>query len=328
MNKMRVSVIIPTRNRCELLKVMLESVKNQNFSDDDYEIIVVDNASTDNTKDVVEECNHNGGKTVLYVREEHAGLHNARHTGARIAKGGVLVFCDDDIVASKGWLEAVSQSFSDKDVALVGGKILPLYQGKPPPWLESLWMRTRHGRALGYLSLLDLGDEPKEIPPTCVYGCNFSIRKDVLYECGGFHPDSMPDDLIRFRGDGETALARAVRQKGYKVLYHPAALVYHRVTQDRMVPEYFYKRAFAQGISDSYTDIRKGEANKPCRNITRHLGPISWFVRWRFKVGLRFVYSLRKNYLKGYVFHHAEVARDPDLLTWVQKPSYFEGSIE
>jgi len=94
-------------------------------------------------------------------------------------------------------------------------------------------------RILIYLSILDLGDTIKTINPYHVFGCNFSIRKKILLEAGGFHPDAMPQELIRFRGDGESHVSRYILVHGYKTLYHPKASVYHLVTHNRMTEDYF-----------------------------------------------------------------------------------------
>jgi hypothetical protein len=153
-------------------------------------------------------------------------------------------------------LEAISKTFEDPNVVLVGGKNLPDYETEPPIWTETLWNYTPWGKSLGYYSVLDFGDEIKEISPNYVWGCNFSIRKNILMDFGGFHPDSMPRNLIRYRGDGESAVSRLIEAKKLKTIYHPDASVYHWVSSKRMTKDYLYHRAFLQGISDSFLKIR------------------------------------------------------------------------
>lgn len=251
------SVIIPTLNRAIYLKRSLISIIDQTFPNDCYEIIVVDNGSTDDTKEVVDEINRQNAGRIRYVYEPSPGLHNSRHRGAKEANGDILLYGDDDIIASPEWVEEISKSFEDPDVGIAGGKILPEWEEDPPQWVIDFWSHGDVGRHLGYLSLIDLGEEKKVIPPGYTYGCNFAIRKKVLFECGGFHPDGMPQELIRYRGDGETALTAKVSNFGYKIMYDPKASVKHMVPKNRISEDYFCTRAFNQGISDSFTEIRK-----------------------------------------------------------------------
>jgi hypothetical protein len=121
-----------------------------------------------------------------------------------------------------------------------------------------MWMNLNQcGHALGYLSVLDFGDKIIEIDPGYVWGCNYSIRKNILLKAKGFHPDGFPQEMIKYRGDGETYVSDYIRQNNYKTIYNPKASVYHFVPKSRMTIDYFCKRAFNQGISDSYTEIRK-----------------------------------------------------------------------
>ena len=333
---MILSVIIPTRNRASFLDGALNSLCNQSCSSDLFEVIVIDNGSTDATFQI---CKKYKSKILNYrfFLKPNPGLHIGRHLGARKAKGEILVYIDDDIVADKGWLQAIANAFKDDSVALAGGKILPKWEGDIPDWLKYFERYNEHGWWLGYLSLLDFGNEVKEIPPHFVFGCNFSIRKNVLFDCGGFHPDAMPQELIRFRGDGETGLSIKISQKKFKTLYVPSALVYHRVPKDRLTVDYFCRRAFNQGVSDSYTTIRRNGAVK----IPHKKNPA-----WEWKTPLRYCKrailrlqqlavqkkdpyrkvkdQVQSAYKAGYSFHQKEVRNDPELLNWVLKEDYWD----
>ena len=255
---MILSVIIPTRNRVSLLKNALFSITKQTFPSDQFEVIVVDNGSTDETAEICEEYKSKlPGFQRIY--DECPGLHVGRHLGLKHARGEILVYADDDIEAFPTWLEGIAEAFEDKDVALVGGKNLPKFETEPPDWLMKMWLQAHpEGKVLGSLSILDLGDSIKDINPSYVFGCNFSIRKSILLETDGFHPDAMPQELIKYRGDGESYVSRYVLEKGYKTLYHPKVSVYHLVSKERMTSKYFYHRSYIQGISDSFARMRKG----------------------------------------------------------------------
>jgi hypothetical protein len=234
------------------------------------------------------------------------------------AKADTLVYADDDIEAFPTWLEGIAEAFCDKQVVLVGGKNLPKFESEPPVWIRRMWEKDHQGgRMLPYLSILDLGDELKVVSPYYVFGCNFSIRKSVLLEAGGFHPDAMPPDLIRYRGDGETHVARHITEHDYKAVYHPKASVHHLVPADRLNESYFFKRAFNQGISDSYADLRskksKSHWKKHCFNFTRLLLLSFGNIRQA---------RIQACYYKGYCYHQDEVQNDPALYGWVMRETY------
>src|SRR5262245_10650210 len=151
-----VSIIIPTYNRADSLALTLGSLTTQKFSYTDYEILVVDNASTDSTKLVTESMMRaNLHQQIRYFYEPVPGLLSGRHRGATEAHGTLLVFVDDDIDADPRWLQAIVATFADPSVQLVGGRNLPRYAITPPAWLDSFWDTTPYGgRACGYLSLL------------------------------------------------------------------------------------------------------------------------------------------------------------------------------
>jgi glycosyltransferase involved in cell wall biosynthesis len=238
---MQVSIIIPTLNHAKYLKNALTSVQSQSFPKDAYEVIVVDNNSTDETPEIVAELNTTGEKEVIYVKEPNIGLHNARHAGAKVAQGEILAYTDDDAICYPNWLSELIRAYSNPEVGCAGGKILPKWEVEPPKWVE---------RYQDYLSLLDWGDEIKELKTVDIYGCNFSIRKSVLFEVGGFNPEAFGDIWL---GDGETGLLRKVLNADYKIVYTPKAIVWHVIPESRLTIEYMKRRFANQGAADSYT---------------------------------------------------------------------------
>jgi glucosyl-dolichyl phosphate glucuronosyltransferase len=311
-----ISVIIPTHNRAQLLKKTLWSITKQTLPDDGFEVLVIDNGSTDDTFHIVTEY-YSLLKNLKYFYEPTPGLHSGRHRGLKESLGEILTFADDDIDAFPTWLESIHTSFLNKKIALVGGKNIPQYESHPPGWLEELWVFVKEGKYMPDLSLLDFGEEVKEVNPYFIFGCNFSIRKDVLIQIKGFHPDGMPQTLIRFRGDGETYVAEQVKKLGYSSLYHPKASIYHLVPSSRMSVEYLERRAFNEGISGSYREARREFLEKKkIRLITK----IKRWIIIFFLVGLK--RKLKHSYRKGYLFHQKELKRDKHLMEWVLKDSY------
>lgn len=345
---MKLSVIIPTRNRAALLEKALKSILAQTLSQEYFEVIVVDNGSTDNTPDIVNSFKSRL-KNICYVLECQPGLHVGRHKGLSEAETDILVYADDDIEAFPTWLEAIQDCFDDVEVVMAGGKCMPKFETKPPGWLNNMWLPNASGEHfLGYLSIIDLGNETKTVNPDQIFGCNFAVRRSVLLEAGGFHPDSMPQDLIRFRGDGETSVSKYIQIKDYKALYNPRASVYHWVPASRMTIEYFFRRAYSQGVSDSYAAIRYANAINPVKTAVIHnfylqlfqkylsgiMGVASLIIRCSSLYATGKVYlaceeaalrrGLAASYQAGYTYHQDQVRESPELLAWVLRPEYYD----
>jgi len=141
-------------------------------------------------------------------------------------------------------------------VGCVGGTILPRFETKEPAW-------AKYPNFLYVLSILDRGDEIVKVNDAQIYGCNYSIRKTVLYDAGGFHPDSTPPSLMRYLGDGGVGLTNKAIERDYDVVYTPYAVVTHVIPQEKVTRDYFKRRAFIQGVCDSYIEIRKNGSVAP-----------------------------------------------------------------
>lgn len=328
-----VSIIVPTRNRADLLQMALQSLQSQTLLVDSFEVIVVDNGSIDNTREICASF-ENRIPQLRYFYEETPGLHVGRNLGMEMAKSEILVFVDDDIIAEQGWLQAIVNTFNDPNVQLVGGPSLPLYDEAPPEWMEAFWTRTPDGKSsCGSLSLLEYGDKECEIDPTLIWGLNYSIRKKTLIDLGGFHPDSFPWELRRFRGDGETAPSVEAKRRGLKAIYQPGACVHHIIPANRMTVEYFERRAFLQGISYSFIRLRQPHDSK---SLDNERNEIDWLLPIRMlKKGLKKTFAattydiyrdkktrIGQSHEAGRSFHQREVQCDPVLLEWVLRKNY------
>jgi glycosyltransferase involved in cell wall biosynthesis len=320
-----VSVVLPTRNRAALLTRTLESLVHQTLPAERFEIIVVDNGSTDGTAGVVESAARRLPQ-LRYLRTEQPGLHVARHAGLRAASSEVLLFGDDDIRAAATWVEAIVDCFSDRRVGVAGGRCLPDFETSPPAWIDSLWTAMDGGKVLGAYSLVDLGDSRREVAHTLLYGCNYAVRRSLALEFGGFHPDSLPESLWRLRGDGETGLSRKIVGSGHKAMYEPAATVHHFVSRERMSPGYLERRAFAQGISDSYAVLRYGGPM-----ASRYLSALRAraLAAWRAsrladEEARRVLHAQARGYWEGLRFHRRQLRQDPSLHAWVTQTTYLD----
>src|SRR5579863_433252 len=182
---MNTTVILCTYNRCASLKTALDSVVSQVLPQSvEWELLVVDNNSTDATREVIQDYVSRHPGLVRYVFEGRQGKSNALNRGIHEAKGDILAFVDDDVVAEPDWLQNLIAPLRDAEFAGVGGRIVAPVDFAPPRWLA---LEGPHSLA-GVLALYDKGREGAELkePP---FGTNMAFRKDVFGKLGLFHPD-------------------------------------------------------------------------------------------------------------------------------------------
>lgn len=323
---MTFSIIIPTRNRDASLERTLWSLAQVDLRPDAVEILVVDNGSVDNTRAAFDSIRLKfPGLQWKYFYEPMPGLLSGRHRGALESRGEICVFLDDDVRPDRNWLIALDECFLDPQVALAGGPSRPLFESPPPDWLEDFFFTDQYGRDCGHLSLFDGGSHIKEINPGYIWGLNFAIRRNALFDLGGFHPDCVPKPLQRFQGDGETGLSLKVARAGLKALYHPRAAVQHEIPASRMTVEYFEQRSYYYGVCASYTRTRAGRSWKdPLRRIKRFVVEAVRGTETRHSTLNEAQLRTEKAYKAGYAFHQQEVRRDPKLLAWVLRKDYWD----
>jgi glycosyltransferase involved in cell wall biosynthesis len=338
---MFVSIVIPTCKRESALQRTLVSLGQELNSAGGYEILVVSNGTLDSSPDVVRTVRDWFSRlNVRHVHEEVPGLLAGRHRGIEETEGEIVTFIDDDVEVSSTWLESIRGAFRDSSVDLVGGPSFPLFFGHPPAWLDSFFSRNSDGRwVCWHLSLLDWGKKECDVDARYVLGLNFSIRRDSLMRLGGFHPDCLPQELQKYQGDGETGLSVKLMEGGGKTRYLPGAKVWHQVSPERMTPEYFQKRAFYQGVCDSYSAIRKSSVapivKEPSPPVLKRLRTIAnsakgWAKRQiegatkKGKPDTDVGLLVAEAHHAGFDFHQRQVNETPGLLEWVVRPNYFD----
>ena len=240
----RLSIVICTHNRAHLLPRCLEALQKQRgVPPDDLDVIVVDNRSTDATKEVVA-AYRSTNVPVRYVFEPHLGLSVARNTGLAAAQSPFVAYVDDDAFAEPQWAEAVLTAFDSHDsgLAVVAGRVYPEWEIAPPvqmtPYLEALY--TVHDR----------GEEPRLMKSSEYFvGANMAFRRTVLQELGGFEArlGRIGSSLL---SNEETHLRDRLAALGYQCAYAPRAVVHHHIGKDRLTLAYIRKRLLAQGESD------------------------------------------------------------------------------
>ncbi len=229
----------------------IDSLLRQKFSAG-YEIIVVDNASSDRTRDIVYERLPN--PRLRYIYEPVLGLSTARNTGAALAQGEILAYLDDDAIASDGWLHALWDTYQHhSDVAIAGGRITLIWpeESQPPPWIS-----PELSGCLGFYNLgntLTFIDHPGQTPR----GLNYSMRRSFWEAAGGF--DSQLGRIgTRLLSNEELHMTEQALQAGWRVAYVPEALVDHHVAPERLHKAWFLTRSWWQGISEYYREVLAG----------------------------------------------------------------------
>lgn len=199
------------------------------------------------------------------IAEPVPGLLAGRHRGMREARGTYLSFIDDDVLLGTEWVEAVREVCETGLLAdrIAGGSVVPDFRGNPPSWLYRFRVEVAEADyVLSELSLVEIGsDQISEVSPLLVFGLNFTISQQTLEDLGGFHPDLTPPDLLRFRGDGETAIANKLMQNSRSAIFHPGLQVRHIIGTDRLNLGYFCKIWVRQGISDQFADLKGAHAH-------------------------------------------------------------------
>lgn len=241
---MKISVVVPTHNRAHFAAHTIKSLVRQTLAA--TEIIVVDNASTDDTAAVI------GGlkgavKRLRYITEPRLGVSHARNRGAAEATGDLVAFIDDDAVASPLWLEAlVDAALSRPDAAAVAGPIALRWTLPAPAWVRGLE---------GWYGQFDLGEARCIIePPAYPFASNLALRREALLSIGGFPAELGPRGRLRIANE-EDGLFRRVAERGWPVVFEPAALVHHWVHAERLSRRYLLGRGVTQGKSDVLVDL-------------------------------------------------------------------------
>jgi glucosyl-dolichyl phosphate glucuronosyltransferase len=221
-----ISVVITTYNRCAILPAAIDSILRQDPAELNYEIVVVDNNSTDDTSKVVQSFIARGHENLRYVFEPKQGPSHGRNAGIANAKGKIIAFTDDDVTPEENWLRNIKKAFdSHSDVGCVGGKILPKWSSAPPRWLT--------GDHWGPLAIADYGNQiilSSSKTPICWSTSNLSFRSMVFEKIGGFSSDFM-------RCQDRELMWRFLRDGG-KVIYVPDVVVTTVVPSERLTKTY------------------------------------------------------------------------------------------
>ena len=240
---MKISVIICTYNRAASLHRALTSLSAMSVPKDiAWEILVVDNNSTDDTKDQTSRFAQSTDINVRYVFEGRQGLNHARNAGIKAAKGELLIFIDDDVEVTDNWLAQMKDAFDRYPVVGVGGKVILKETLEKPAW----WVAEYDG-ALGKF---DAGDSIILSDDTYTsiigIGANLGFKKSAFDKHGLFRPD-LDRRKNKLSMGGDVEFARRIKNRGELTMYYPAAVVYHCPVTDRLTKSYLRRWYFRIG---------------------------------------------------------------------------------
>jgi len=254
--RLRLSAIIPTHDRPEMLYRCLETLRTQGIDPARLEVVVVDDGSASDIQAIVNAAA--GGPFPMHCeRQQLTGLNAARNRGASVASGDILAFLDDDTLVSEGWATALLSAFEEHPCAGVGGRVDLQLRAPAPEWL---------GDRRDYLAEYNLGAESRWIEgdpwadgdPVPV-GANCAVRRSDFDRMGGFYVglDRIAGSLV---SNGDTEFFRRLRASGGKLWYEAEARVVHCIPAGRLTIRYFTRRHYAQGMSDQLLLALEGEA--------------------------------------------------------------------
>ena len=217
------------------------SLVRQTLDKEKYEVLIINNNSSDKTQVVAEEFALRN-KNFRVLKQDKQGLSHARNLGWRESKGDIIIFLDDDAVACKNWVETYMHIFAKHDPGCAGGKIEIEWESKRPKWLSDGMLK--------FLGYLDLSDAPEFLTKPSLYGGNFAIRKATLQDLDGFNTE-LGRGKSDLAGNEEIELQKRIITIGKSIYYSPSSIIYHYAPLSRMKFYWFLKRSFWQGVSDA-----------------------------------------------------------------------------
>lgn len=241
---MRLDVIIPSYNRASLLPSALNSLLAATVPPGlDVSITVIDNNSTDNTREVVESFQKRFGDRVQYCFEKQQGRSAALNAGIKSTTGDLIGVIDDDEEVDQNWFTVAFAALRSGDLDFIGGPYVPRWSVQPPEWLPATY-----GAVIG---LVDGGD--KEVPfdenySGILMGGNAVFTRSILAKVGPYSTWLGRTDKGLLSGEDEELYGRLLAS-GAKGRYLPQLVIYHHVPSDRLTKKYYRSWCFWRGVS-------------------------------------------------------------------------------
>ncbi len=244
-----VTVLICTYNRAEnLAETLMALATMRPGAGYRTQVVVVDNNSTDATREVIQRAAAASPFPVSYLFEARQGKSFALNTGLEAATGDIIALTDDDVVPEPDWLDRIVAAFRTNDITFTFGKVLPRWTTQPPPEL----LMPRSHEIWGPLAIVDYGDEPMLYPSgnpgeRLPVGANLAFRRDVLVEIGGWRTDLGKVNNTLISGEDHEIFFKLQAAGLYSGLYDPANRVRHLVPASRLTRRYFRRWFYWHG---------------------------------------------------------------------------------
>lgn len=242
----KLSIIISTHNRAELLNHCLDSLIHQSATSYDYQIIVVNNACTDHTDEVVARYQSTHTHPAIHLtHHNHLGLSYARNHGSSQATGQYLAFIDDDATADTNWVKNIIH-YSQSQPAIFGGPILPNFTSPKPPWFRDSYETRTHG------------NKPKKLNKhQFLSGSNLIINRELFIQLNKFNPQLGVTGPVRTVGEETDLQTRARKIYQVSIQYFPDLLIHHLVPTHKMTLKYRFTSTILAGYSGKPTNRLK-----------------------------------------------------------------------
>jgi glycosyltransferase involved in cell wall biosynthesis len=254
---MKYSVVIATYNRATDLRETLESLSGL-CPDGAWEVIVVDNNSTDGTRHVVQAARDTFPAPLRYLAEPEQGRSPALNAGIRLAQGDIIVTTDDDVRVKSDWLDRAGAGLERHACDYVGGRVLPFWGGPRPAWLDD-----DGGQQWAVIALLDYGSEPVGFGARVPLGVNMAFRRDAFARAGLLDPNTGRKAGTLLGQEVREWCIRA-RSAGLTGMYVPDMIVRHVIPESRLRKQYFRRWFYWRGISRAMLYARFGlDMEKP-----------------------------------------------------------------
>lgn len=251
MHAVDVSVVIATFNRAHDLRETLHSLSLLR-SARTWEVIVVDNNSTDETRRVVEEAARRYPVPLRYAFETRQGRSPALNAGIALSRAEVIVTTDDDVRVEPDWLDRTVEALTRLDCDYVGGRVLPIWEAPRPEWLPN-----HGGKHWAVVALLDYGDRPIEFGARVPLGVNMGFRRSAFERAGLLDPDTGRKAGTLLGQEVREWCIRA-RAAGLRGFYVPEMVVRHVIPAARLRKRYFRRWFYWRGISRARLYERSG----------------------------------------------------------------------
>jgi glycosyltransferase involved in cell wall biosynthesis len=291
----RFSVVIATHNRAGELRETLDSLAALD-AEGGWELVVVDNNSTDDTADVIRDYARRAGHPVRYVHEPVQGRSAALNAGIRASAGDIIVTTDDDVRVERDWLAQAAAGLERLQCDYIGGRVLPLWGGPRPAWLSD-----RGGPHWAVIALLDYGSTPIELTTRMPLGVNMAFRRHVFDVAGGWD--------VRIGRKAGTLLGQEVREwciraraLGIRGFYVPEFSLRHVIPADRLTKRYFRRWFYWRGISRALLFQQQGldmESPQETRHDFRLVPMIAGVPRYLYRVALRHAWTAGASLVRG-----------------------------